>query len=85
MKKIYTQRHTLLVANPKSLDFFGFALVGKDIVFRFIIKYGNVREFDPCIIGLFLYEDFWKMIFQLVLKLEIRYSVIISWRILAFF
>jgi hypothetical protein len=32
-------------------------------VFRFIIKYGNVREFGPCIIGLFLYEDFWKMIF----------------------
>ncbi len=63
MKKIYTQRHTLLVANPKSLDFIGFALVGKDIVFRFIIKYGNVREFGPCIIGLFLYEDFWKMIF----------------------
>jgi hypothetical protein len=29
------------------------------------------------VIGLFLYEDFSKMIFWLVLKLEISYSVII--------
>jgi hypothetical protein len=32
-----------------------------------------------------LYEDFWKMIFWLVLKLEISYRVIISWRILVSF
>jgi hypothetical protein len=32
-------------------------------------------DFGPCvIIGLFLYEDFWKMIFRLVLKLEIIYK-----------
>ncbi len=37
------------------------------------------------LIGLFLYEDFWQMIFWLVLKLEISYTVIISWRILVSF
>ncbi len=36
--------------------------------------------------GLFLYEDFWKTIFWLVLQLEIScYRVMISWRILASF
>jgi hypothetical protein len=37
------------------------------------------------LIGLFLYEDFWNMIFWLVLKLEISYTVMISWRIFGFF
>jgi hypothetical protein len=42
-------------------------------VFRFIIEYSIVlRDF-----GLFLYEDFRKMMFWLVLKLEISYRVII--------
>jgi hypothetical protein len=27
--------------------FIGLALVGKDIVFRFIIKYNDFRDFDP--------------------------------------
>ncbi len=36
------------------------------------------------IIGLLLCEDFWKMIFWLVLKLEISYQVIICWRLLGF-
>ncbi len=56
---------------------------GKDIVFRFIIEYSSLKGFWPLlgniiiIIGLFLYEDFWKiMIFWLVLKLEISYRVI---------
>jgi hypothetical protein len=35
-------------------------------------------DFGPCVIGLFLYEDFGKMIFWLVLKLEINYQVIIT-------
>jgi hypothetical protein len=40
-------------------------------------------DFGPYVVGLFLYEDFWKMIFWLVLKLEIGYyRVIISWSIL---
>jgi hypothetical protein len=43
-------------------------------VFRFI------KEF--CSLALFLYEDFWKILFWLVLKLEISYRVMISWRIL---
>jgi hypothetical protein len=31
----------------------------KDVVFRFIIEYGSLRDFGPyVIIGLFLYEDF---------------------------
>jgi hypothetical protein len=34
------------------------------------------------IVGLSLYEDFWKMVFWVVLKLEICYRVMISWRIL---
>jgi len=37
--------------------------IGKDIMFRFIIEYSSLRDFDPEVIGLFLYEDFWKMIF----------------------
>jgi hypothetical protein len=67
---------------------FGLALVGKDIVFRFIIEYSSLRDFDPqvIIIGLFLYDYFWKMIIWLVFKLEISYGVIIiSWRILVSF
>jgi hypothetical protein len=45
----------------------------------FIIEYSSLRDFGPkVIIGLFLYEDFCKMIFWLVLKLEISYRVIIS-------
>ncbi len=37
------------------------------------------------IIGLFLYEDFWKMRFWLVFKLEFSYRIIISWRIFCLF
>jgi hypothetical protein len=57
------------------LNFVGLAYqdIGKDIVYRFIIEYSSLRDFDPEVIGLFLYEDFW-----LVLKLEITYRVIIS-------
>jgi len=58
-KKIHTHTHTLFLwLFPKALDFIGLALVGKDIVFRFIIKYSNLKEFGPYLIGLFLYEDF---------------------------
>ncbi len=64
----------------------GLAYQGKDSVFRFTIEYSSLRDFGPYIIGLFWYEDFWKMIFWLVLKLEISYRVIIiSWRILVSF
>jgi hypothetical protein len=41
----------------------GIAYQGKDIVFRFIIEYSSLRDFGPKLLGLFLYEDFWKMIF----------------------
>ncbi len=50
-------------------------------LFRFIIEYSSLRDFGPYVMGLSFYEDFWKMIFWLVLKLEISYRVIISWRI----
>jgi hypothetical protein len=43
-------------------------LVGKDIVFRFIIEYSSLSDFGPKVIDLFLYEDFWKMIFWLVFE-----------------
>ncbi len=50
---------------------------------RFIIEYSSLRDFGLyVIIGIFLYEDFCKMIFWLGLKLEINYRVIISGRIL---
>ncbi len=55
--------------------FVGLAYQGKDIVFRFIIEYSSLRH-------LFLYVDLWKMIFWLVLKLEISYRGMISWTIL---
>jgi len=57
----------------------------KDVVFRFIIEYSSLRDFGPEVMGLFLDEDFWKMIFWLVLKLEISYRVIISWKYFGFF
>ncbi len=39
---------------------------------KIVLKvYINLREFDPEVIGLFLYEDFWKMIFWLVLNLKL--------------
>jgi hypothetical protein len=54
-------------------------------VFRFIIEYSSLRDFGPSVVGLLLNEDFWQMIFWLVLKLEISYRVLISWRILVSF
>jgi hypothetical protein len=60
----------------------GLALVGKDMVFRFLIEYSSLRDFyrplGSIIIGLFFNEDFWKMVFWLVLKLEISYRVMTS-------
>jgi len=50
------------------MHFVGLAYQGKDIVFRFILEYSSL---GPEVIGLFLHEDFWKMIFWLVLKLEL--------------
>jgi len=61
-----------------SLSSFGFAYQGKDIVLRFIIEYSSLRDFGTWVIGIFLYDDFWKMIFWLVLNLEISYRVTIS-------
>jgi hypothetical protein len=40
-------------------------------VFRFIIEYSRLRDFGPEVVGLLLYEGFWKMIFWLVLKLKV--------------
>jgi hypothetical protein len=57
--------------------FVGLACQGKkDIVFTFIIEYSSLRDFGPevIVIGLFLSEDFGKMIFWVVLG----YRVIIS-------
>ncbi len=47
-------------------------------MFRFIIEYSSLMDFGPQVVGLFSYEDFEKMIFWLVLKLEISYRVTIS-------
>jgi len=38
--------------------FVGLADQGKDIVFRFIIEYGSLRDFGPLVVGLFSYKDF---------------------------
>ncbi len=32
-------------------------------MFGFIIEYISLRDFGPYVTGLFVYEDFWKMIF----------------------
>ncbi len=70
--------HILHIVMNEPTKFIGLAMVGKDIVFRFIIDYSNLRDFGlEVVVGLFLYEDFRKMIFWLVLKLEISYRVII--------
>jgi hypothetical protein len=53
--------------------------ISSDFVFRLIVKYNSLMDFGPYVmIGLFLYEDFWKMISWLVLKLELSKRVIIS-------
>ncbi len=66
-------------------NFFGIAYQGKDIVFRFIIKYNSLTNFGPHVVGLFLCKDFWKMIFWLVLKLGINDTIVISWKNLVSF
>jgi len=53
--------------------------------FGFILECSSLRDFGPYVIGQFSYEDFGPMIFWLVLKLDISYRVIISWRILVSF
>jgi hypothetical protein len=65
--------------------FFGLALVGNDIVFTFIIEYSSLRDFGPWVIGIFWYEDFSKMIFWVVLKLEISYKSYNSLKDFGFF
>jgi hypothetical protein len=67
---------TFLMSNFS--NFVGLAYQGKDIVLRFIIEFSSSRDFGPLVVGLFLYEDFRKMTFWLVLKLEISYRVMIS-------
>jgi hypothetical protein len=42
----------------RKMSVFGLALVGKDIVFRFIIEYSSLMDFGPYVIDLFLYEGF---------------------------
>jgi hypothetical protein len=56
-------------------------------MFRFIIEDSKLKGFWPLSNNnrSILYEDFWKMIFWLVLKLEISYRVMISWRLLVSF
>ncbi len=66
-------------------DFFGIAHQGKDIVFIFIIKYSSLTNFGPHVVSLFLYKDFWKMIFWLMLKLGINDRVVIFWKSLVSF
>jgi len=51
---------------------------------KFVIEYSSLRDFGLHVVGLFLFEDFWKMIFWLVFELDISYKVVISWRILDF-
>ncbi len=43
---------------PSVYLFIGLALVGKDIVFRFIIEYSSLRDLGPYEVGLFSYEGF---------------------------
>jgi hypothetical protein len=70
--------------------FVGLAYQGKDIVFGFVIGYSSLMDFGPLgnynrsnffFIWGFLKDD----IVGFVLKLEISYRVITSWKILVFF
>jgi len=45
--------HLNLFQHKSYCTFIVLALVGKDIVFRFIIEYTSLRDFGPFIIGLF--------------------------------
>jgi hypothetical protein len=38
---------TTIVVGEYDLSFIGLALVGKDIVFRFIIEYSSLMDFGP--------------------------------------
>jgi hypothetical protein len=70
----------------KALPYFvGLAYQGKVIVFRFIIEYSCLNGFCPLGNRSIFIWGFLKMIFWLVLKLEISYRVLISWRILVSF
>ncbi len=40
-------------------------------MFRFITESSSLMDFGPWVVGLILYKDFLKMIFPLVLELEI--------------
>ncbi len=83
LQKLLKEKNVQLMGSGGEQFFIGLAYQEKDIVFRFIIEYSSLMDFWPLgkiIICLFLYEDFWKMIFWLVLKLEISYRVITSWR-----
>jgi hypothetical protein len=42
--------------------FSSIAYQGKDIAFRFIIKYNSLMDFGHHVVGLFLYEYFWKIL-----------------------
>ncbi len=44
-------------------EFVGLAYQGKDVVSRFIIENSSLKDFGPYGIVLFLYEDFWNIIF----------------------
>jgi hypothetical protein len=84
--------HFLFLFTPSAdhWEFIGLAYQkGKDSVFKFILKYSSLRDFYRPLhnnTSIFLYEDFWKIIFWLlVLKLGISYTVLISWRILVSF
>jgi hypothetical protein len=60
------------LVDMSNCHFIGLAYQGKDAVFRFIIEYSSLMDFGLQVIGLFLlYEDFWNMIFWLVLKVDI--------------
>ncbi len=74
VKRQFHDAFTPIYLGSKTVCFVGLAYQGNDIVFRFI------KEF--CSLALFLFEDFWKILFWLVLKLEISYRVMISWRVL---
>jgi hypothetical protein len=59
------------LGDSKYVQFVGLAYQCKDIVFRFIIEYSRLMDFGPQAVGLFLYEDFWKMIFGLCWNLRL--------------
>jgi hypothetical protein len=47
LKESYKKKFTLEIDQPVASTFVGLAYQGEDIVFRFIIEYSSLMDFNP--------------------------------------